>query len=139
MISRSNNHKALAEAIQFYQLSLITTQGRLRCPQHSCETFAIAPTDRFNPVSYLSKSSKKFFEKQIKHNNRSPRKRGRHLHAIARRPKTLTSSTNPRLASKASTRNFIDVPFNGFLGPSWEQADLTRILHHLNLLTFKTN
>ena len=57
MVSRSNNHKALAEALWFYQLSSITTQGRLRCPQRSCKIFTIAPSDRFNPVSYLSKSS----------------------------------------------------------------------------------
>ena len=60
MISRSNNRVSLAEDIRFYQLSLITTQGRLRCPQHSCEKIAITPSDRFNPVSYLSKSIKNY-------------------------------------------------------------------------------
>ena len=36
IISRSNNQTVLAETARFYQLSAITTQGRLRCPQHSC-------------------------------------------------------------------------------------------------------
>lgn len=67
----------------------------------------------------------------MRYNNRSPRKLGRIRHAVAERPKTLTPSTNPRLAAKACTRNFIDVPYNGFLGPSWELPEPTRILHHL--------
>ena len=31
-------------------------------------------------------------------------------------------------AYQAGTRGFIDMPFEGFLGPPWETADLTRIL-----------
>lgn len=75
-------------------------------------------------------------EQNMRYNNRSPRKLGRGRHAVAVRPKTLTPSTNPRLAAKACTRNFIDVPYNGFLGPSWELPEPTRILHHLLLPNF---
>jgi len=57
-ISSSNNQITLAEDIWFYPLSAITTQGRLRCPQRSYRKLTvIAPSDRFNPVSYFSKSS----------------------------------------------------------------------------------
>ncbi len=64
------------------------------------------------------------------HNFRSPRKEGHRPHAIADCPQTLTPSIHPRLASKANTRNFIDMPLYGFLGPSSRLKDLTRILHH---------
>ena len=37
----------------------------------------------------------------------------------------------PDWASAASTRNFIDVPFDGVLAPPSEKMSLTRILHHL--------
>jgi len=36
-------------------------------------------------------------------------------------------------ASQAKTRNFIDMPFDGFLAPPSRIDVLTRILHHLKL------
>ncbi|MCL2843091.1 MAG: hypothetical protein FWE28_06445 [Oscillospiraceae bacterium] len=39
------------------------------------------------------------------------------------------SSTHPKLAFKAGTTGFTDMPDEGFLGPSWGSAVPTRILH----------
>jgi len=45
-------------------------------------------------------------------------------------PISLLPAPTPDWASKADTRNFIDVPFDGFLAPPSELDTLTRILHH---------
>jgi hypothetical protein len=44
-------------------------------------------------------------------------------------PNSLLPASTPNWASKANTRNFIDVPFDGFLAPPSELVALTRILH----------
>lgn len=68
------------------------------------------------------------------HKNRSPRKQGRGNHAIGNRPESASAITRfppaptRNWAYQASTRDFIDVPFRGFLGPPSETAVLTRIL-----------
>ena len=70
------------------------------------------------------------------HENRSPQRQERILHAIGERPEaarslkteTFPPAPTPNWAFKASTTGFIDMPFKGFLGPSWEPAALTRIL-----------
>jgi hypothetical protein len=46
-------------------------------------------------------------------------------------PIPLLPASTPNWASAADTRNFIDVPFDGFLAPPSEMIELTRILHHL--------
>ena len=86
MISRSNNRVSLAEDKRFYQLSLITTQGRLRCPQHSCENSQSHRATGLTLFRTLVSPSGFIPREHIKHNNRSPRKRGQHLHAIANCP-----------------------------------------------------
>ena len=69
------------------------------------------------------------------HALRSPHRQGRVFHAIGNRPfdadgkRHLPPAPTPNWAFKAGTRGFKDMPFKGFLGPSWETADLTRILH----------
>ena len=40
----------------------------------------------------------------------------------------LPPSTHPKLAFKAGTTGFTDMPDEGFLAPPWEPAALTRIL-----------
>ena len=45
-------------------------------------------------------------------------------------PASLLPEKAPDWASKANPRNFIDVPFNGFLAPPSEAKHLTRILRH---------
>ena len=70
------------------------------------------------------------------HDSRSPRKQGRVLHAIGDRPESagtryLPAASTPNWAFKADTTGFSDMPFKGFLGPSSETADLTRILRRL--------
>jgi hypothetical protein len=45
-------------------------------------------------------------------------------------PYFLLPAMTPNWASAANARNFIDVPFDGFLAPPSEIADLTRILRH---------
>jgi hypothetical protein len=45
-------------------------------------------------------------------------------------PFFLLPASTPDWASAANTRNFIDVPFDGFLAPPSEIAALTRILRH---------
>ena len=64
--------------------------------------------------------------KVVPHKNRSPRKQGRDLHAIGERPENASAATphfppapTPNWAFEAGTRGFKDVPFKGFLGPSW--------------------
>jgi hypothetical protein len=47
-------------------------------------------------------------------------------------PITLLPAPTPDWASAAETRNFIDVPFDGFLAPPSEIVVLTRILRHRN-------
>ncbi|MDP3387497.1 MAG: hypothetical protein Q8S24_09700 [Eubacteriales bacterium] len=46
-------------------------------------------------------------------------------------PTTLLPEKTLDWASKAPTRNFIDLPFDGFLGPPSRIDRLTRILSHL--------
>jgi hypothetical protein len=46
-------------------------------------------------------------------------------------PAFLLPEMTPNWASEAKTRNFIDVPFDGFLDPPSKLKKLTRILHHL--------
>jgi len=48
-------------------------------------------------------------------------------------PSLLLPITAPNWASKAEIRNFIDMPFDGFLAPPSRIAVLTRILHHSKL------
>jgi len=45
-------------------------------------------------------------------------------------PSFLLPVIAPNWASQAITRNFIDVPFDGFLAPPSRIAVLTRILYH---------
>jgi len=45
-------------------------------------------------------------------------------------PASLLPEKAPNWASEANTRNFIDVPFDGFLAPPSKAKRLTRILHH---------
>jgi len=49
--------------------------------------------------------------------NWSPRGKGPRPHAIVDRPLPLLSEPTPDWASAARTKNFIDMPFNGFLAP----------------------
>lgn len=52
------------------------------------------------------------------HSYGPPRKGGHVIHAVGDCPQTLTPSIRPGLGVRSSdTRNFIDVPFCGFLGP----------------------
>ena len=48
-------------------------------------------------------------------------------------PASLLPEKTPDWASKADPRNFIDVPFDGFLAPPSEAKPLTRILRHLDM------
>jgi len=43
--------------------------------------------------------------------------------------KCFPPASTPNWAFEANTRDFTDMPFKGFLGPSLELADPTRILH----------
>jgi len=62
---------------------------------------------------------------------RSPRGEGLAHMPLWIAPTTLLPAQAPNWASAANTRNFIDVPFNGFLAPSSKLTALTRILRHL--------
>lgn len=123
MVSSGNNKAILAGTALPDPLSLHTRSRQATLsPAQMCTEVQVSSC--FVPdISQIT-------ERLFRHNNRSPRKRGHERHAVAVRPKSLTPSTNPRLAAKACTRNFIDVPFNGFLGPSSELLEPTRILHH---------
>ena len=94
---------------------------------------SLVPPCRFTPVSYRSRLN--HLGSTLLHNNRSPQKKGRDLHAIAGRPSSagallhLPSAPTPNWAYEAGTKGFTVMPFKGFLGPSSEAADLTRILH----------
>ena len=48
-------------------------------------------------------------------------------------PSFLLPVTALNWASKAENRNFIDMPFDGFLAPPSRIVVLTRILHHSKL------
>jgi hypothetical protein len=46
-----------------------------------------------------------------------PRLAGQRPHAIVDRPQALLPDMTQSWAPQAKSRNFIDVPFSGFLGP----------------------
>jgi len=126
--------------------SAFSTQGRLLCTQHQslitkkCKRFKLSPGSKLKKVSLPTHrntgsrlirtgSAKGFFIEQLgtgRHKIRSPRKQGRILHAIGERPENASTlyecfppAPTPNWAFKASTRGFTDMPFKGFLGPSW--------------------
>ena len=97
------------------------------------------PTDRCTALQVhqsVSYTARKYHTGSTSmHKNRSPRKQGRHHHAIesALSPQAQAKPGFPpaptqNWAYQAGTRGFIGVPFRGFLGPPSETDDLTRIL-----------
>jgi hypothetical protein len=52
-----------------------------------------------------------------------PRRKGQRPHAIVDRPYSLLPALTQGWAPQAKTRNFIDVPFSGFLAPPSELVD----------------
>ena len=103
MVSSSDNRFVLAETKWSVRYPPYSLKAGYAVP--STRAFwplnhkAVAPSNRFHPVSYRSKPPQtiRFESGHMKHKNRSPRKWGRISHAIAKRPKALTPSTNPRL------------------------------------------
>jgi hypothetical protein len=52
-----------------------------------------------------------------------PRLKGQRPHAVVDRPYALLPTSTQGWAPQAEIRNFIDVPFSGFLGPPSERED----------------
>ena len=97
--------------------STILTQGRLRCTQLCFHRIA-----GLIPASSIIKI----------HATRSGLHEGwviAHMPLRIALPSYLPAQA-PDWASAASTRSFIDLPFDGFLAPPSKAVMLTRILHH---------
>ena len=75
----------------------MSTQGRLRCTQHTILCTALQVLLLFRTQSGLRYNA----TGRLSHNSRSPRKSGRSVYAITPRPITLTPSTHPNLGEKS--------------------------------------
>ena len=113
-------------------LSADSTQGRLLCTQHRAAiSLYNVPQYRFNPDSYIDRVTTTGV--------RLCTRTGLHISRVGfsmplesalktQAQKRLPPAPTPNWAFEAGTRGFSDMPFKGFLGPSWETAALTRIL-----------
>ena len=105
-----------------------STQGRLHCTQH----IKNAPQCRFNPVSYTGRKIPPREYAHAQEQVSTPTGSGFPCHwgspYLVQARECFPPASTPNWAFKANTRGFTDMPFKGFLGPSWETATLTRIL-----------
>lgn len=95
------------------------TQGRLHCTQRINNQHRIAGFTPFSSKSYQ---------------NGSPRKLGRDLHAVARRPKILTLSNSPDLGNQSHHQKLHRYARRRYFTPAFGRRSLTRILHHRSQL-----
>ena len=76
--------------------SLMLTQGRLRCTQHTTLRTALQV-----PILVRTRAGLRLRSFPSSHKIRSPRKPGRMSHAIGTRPGSLTPSIHPKLGVKS--------------------------------------
>jgi hypothetical protein len=106
------------------QATLHTATGGKIPPQN-------APRCRFNPESYTGSIAIREVLPRTRsglHVNRVVVSMPLEIALKTQTHKRLPPAPTPNWAFEAGTTGFVDMPFEGFLGPSWETAVLTRIL-----------